>query len=315
MAVITTQSPTMAAKTARVSIKKQTRLGESIIHRILFACGFVSVFTTIGIVLVLLTEAVNFFTAPGVNFLNFFTTTTWAPESLKVGVLPLLLATVITSLIAMCIALPIGLAAAIYLSEYATPQARGTLKPILELLAGVPTVVFGYFAVTFMTPLLRRIFGADTVQFYNMASAGLVIGFAIVPLIASMSEDALSAVPRGLREASYGLGATKLETSLKVVVPAGLSGIAAAVIVGISRAMGETMIVALAAGAGPNFTFNPFQSAETMTGHIARISGGDLSYSSLDYTSLFAVALLLFFMTLTLNLISRAIVRRFREVY
>ncbi len=315
MAVMTTQSPTIAAKPARVSLKKQTRIGEAIIHRILFVCGFLSIFTTIGIVLVLASEAVNFFTTPGVNFLEFFTTTTWAPESLKVGVLPLLLATLLTSFIAMCIALPVGLSAAIYLSEYATPKSRNTLKPVLELLAGVPTVVFGYFAVTFMTPLLRNVFGSDTVQFYNMASAGLVMGFAVVPLVASMSEDALTAVPRGLREASYGLGATKLETSIKVVLPAALSGIAAAVIVGISRAVGETMIVALAAGAGPNFTFNPFESAETMTGHIARISSGDLSYASLDYTSLFAVGLLLFFITLGLNLISRAIVRRFREVY
>jgi phosphate transport system permease protein len=162
---------------------------------------------------------------------------------------------------------------------------------------------------------LRRIFGDDVVQFYNMASAGLVMGFAVVPIIASMSEDALSAVPRGLREASYGLGATKLETSLRVIVPAAVSGIAAALIVGISRAVGETMIVALAAGAGPNFTFNPFQSAETMTGHIARISSGDLSYESIDYTSLFAVGLLLFLMTLALNLISRWVVQRYREAY
>ncbi|MCB0080253.1 MAG: ABC transporter permease subunit, partial [Caldilineaceae bacterium] len=181
-------------------------------------------------------------------------------------------------------------------------------------LAGVPTVVYGYFALTFMTPLLRIIFG-DQVQIYNTASAGIVIGILILPLVSSMSEDALRSVPNALREAAYGLGATKLETALKVVLPAALSGIAAAFIVAISRAIGETMIVAIAAGAGPNFTFNPFNSAETMTGHIVRISGGDLSYDSIDYNSIFAIGMMLFIITLGLNVISRQVVRRFREVY
>jgi phosphate transport system permease protein len=192
---------------------------------------------------------------------------------------------------------------------------RQTLKPVLEILAGIPTIVYGYFALTFMTPLLRGIFGEDIVQVYNTASAGLVMGILILPLITSMSEDAINAVPRSLREAAYGLGATKLEVSLRVVLPAALSGIAAAVIVGISRAVGETMIVALAAGAGPNFTLNPFIGAETITGHIVRISGGDLSYDSIDYNSIFALGLLLFIITLTLNIISQRVVRRFREVY
>lgn len=231
------------------------------------------------------------------------------------GIAPLVVATVITSVIAILVALPLGLSAAVFLSEYASPRARAYLKPILELLAGIPTVVYGFFAVTFMTPLLKSIFGEDTVEFYNMASAGLVMGIMIIPIVASMSEDALSAVPRALREGSYGLGATRLETSLKVVLPAAISGIAASVIVGISRAFGETMIVALAAGAGPNFTFNPFQAAETMTGHIARISSGDLSFDLLDYTSIFSIGIVLFFMTLTLNIISRWIVQRYREVY
>jgi phosphate transport system permease protein len=185
----------------------------------------------------------------------------------------------------------------------------------MEVLAGVPTVVYGYFALTFMTPLLRAIFGIETVEIYNTASAGIVIGILIIPLVSSMSEDALSAVPRSLREAAYGLGATKLETAVKVVLPAALSGITAAFIVAASRAIGETMIVAIAAGAGPAFTMNPFKAAETMTGHIVRISGGDLSYDSLDYNSLFAIGLLLFFMTLGLNVLSQQIVRRFREVY
>jgi phosphate transport system permease protein len=204
---------------------------------------------------------------------------------------------------------------AIYLSEYVSARARGILKPILEVLAGIPTVVYGYFALTFMTPLLRSIFGNDTVQIYNMASGGIVIGILIIPLIASMSEDALSAVPRSLREGAYGLGATKLETSLRIVVPAALSGISAAVIVAISRAVGETMVVALAVGAGPKLTFNPFEGAETMTGHIVRISGGDLSYDSIDYNSIFSIALFLFLITFALNLISRFVVQRFREVY
>ncbi len=245
----------------------------------------------------------------------FLTGTRWEPQIGHFGVLPLVNATLIVSLIAMTVALPLGLAIAIYLSEYAPRKVRDVLKPMLEVLAGIPTVVYGYFALTFVTPLLRRIFGADVVQIYNMASAGIVIGILIIPLVSSMSEDALRAVPDSLRQASYGLGATKLETALKVVLPAALSGIAAAFILAISRAIGETMIVAIAAGAGPNFTFNPFQSAETMTGHIVRISGGDLSYDSIDYTSIFAIGLLLFLITLTLNIISQRVVRRFREIY
>jgi phosphate transport system permease protein len=246
---------------------------------------------------------------------EFLTTTTWQPHLIQFGIWPLLNSTLVTTLVAMLVALPLGLAAAIYLSEYASARARGILKPILEILAGVPTVVYGYFAITFMTPLLRTILGQDTVQIYNMASAGLVMGIMILPMVSSMSEDALSAVPRALRQGAYGLGATRLETALKVVVPGALSGIIAAFIIGISRAVGETMIVAIAAGAKPNFTFNPFEAAETMTGHIARISGGDLSYNSIDYNSIFVIGLALFVMTLTLNIISGYIVRRFREVY
>jgi phosphate transport system permease protein len=252
---------------------------------------------------------------PEVSLLESLTTVEWKPQIGKFGIWPLVTSTFMTSLIAMTIAIPFGLAVAVYLSEYATPQVRKTLKPVLEILAGIPTIVYGFFALTFMTPLLRSIFGDEIVQVYNTASAGLVMGILILPLITSMSEDAINAVPRALREAAYGLGATKLEVSLKVVLPAALSGIAAAVIVGISRAVGETMIVALAAGAGPNFTFNPFMGAETITGHIVRISGGDLSYDSVDYNSIFALGLLLFFITLSLNVISQRVVRRFREVY
>ena len=253
--------------------------------------------------------------ATQVTLREFFGKTEWNPQIGKFGIWALVNSTLMTSLIAIFVALPIGLSIAIFLSEYASQRFRSILKPILEILAGIPTVVYGYFALTFMTPLLRSIFGTDVVEIYNTASGGIVIGILIIPLVSSMSEDALSAVPNALREASYGLGATKLETSLKVVVPAAISGIAAAFIVAISRAIGETMIVAIAAGAGPNFTFNPFKAAETMTGHIVRISGGDLSYNSLDYNSIFAIGLLLFFITLFLNIISQWIVKKFRREY
>lgn len=298
-----------------VNIKTSRRPGEDVIRIVLLACGLISIFTTAGIVYVLGQEAFKFFQSPEVTVLEFFTSQRWAPEGGQFGIAPLVTATLTTSFIAMCVAIPIGLAAAIYLSEYASPRAAKTLKPVLELLAGVPTVVYGYFALTFVTPLLRNILGRETVEIYNMLSAGLVMGIMIVPLVGSISEDALSAVPRALREASLGLGATKLETTFRVVVPAALSGIIAGVIIGISRAVGETMIVSLASGAGPNFTINPLEGAETMTGHIARISSGDLSYESIDYTSLFAVGLTLFAITMVLNLISRYFVRRFREVY
>lgn len=257
----------------------------------------------------------DLFSARRVSLVEFFSGTKWNPQIGEFGVWALANATFMTTGIAMLVALPLGLAAAIFLSEYASARARGILKPALEVLAGIPTVVYGYFALTFMTPLLRSILGRDLVEIYNTASAGLVMGILILPLVTSMSEDALSAVPRALREAAYGLGATRLETAIRVVVPAALSGIGAAFIVALSRAIGETMIVAIAAGAGPAFTLNPFQAAETMTGHIVRISGGDLSYDSIDYNSIFAIGLLLFVITLALNIVSQRVVRRFQEVY
>ncbi len=312
---------------AQIDLTKHRRLGEAFIQVFLYLCAIISIFTTVGIVLVLLSTAVHFFARPEVTLWNFFTGISWQPIIGQFGIWPLLIMTLAISFIGMLIALPVGIMIAIYPSEYASPRVRGVLKPVLEILAGVPTVVYGYFALTFMTPVLRGIFGPDVVQIYNIASAGIVVGILILPLVTSMSEDALRAVPMSLREAAYGVGATKLETSVSVVLPAALSGLAAAVIVAISRAIGETMVVAIAAGAGPrNFSswgealrgmalFNPFTAGETMTGYMVRISGGDISYNSVDYDSLFAVGLVLFVMTLGLNVISRRVVRRFREAY
>lgn len=312
--------------TAGHDLRRRSRPGEALIQGSLFVAGAISVLTTLGIVLELGSEAWLFFGDPQVSWVEFLTGTEWQPGIGKFGIVPLVLATLLTSAIAMLVALPIGLAAAIYLSEYASPRVRNFFKPVLEVLAGIPTVVFGYFALTFMTPLLRMVFGSGNVEIFNDASAGIVIGILIIPLVSSLSEDALSAVPRSLREASFALGATKLETAVRVVTPAALSGISAAFVVAISRAIGETMVVAIAAGAGPkNFTFgedslfgfilNPLKAGETMTGHIVRISGGDLSYGSIDYNSLFAIGLALFVITLGLNLFSQRIVRKYRQVY
>ncbi len=299
-----------------LDLSRKSRPGELIVRLFLFFCGFVSIFTTLGIVFVLGEESVLLFTneysGERLNVIDFLTGTKWSPISLEIGIWPLLTATLVTSFVAIFIALPLGLGAAIYLSEYASTRARSILKPILEILAGIPTVVYGYFALTFMTPFLKNFVELGA---YNMLSAGVVMGIMIIPLVASLSEDALSAVPRSLREAAYGLGSTRLEMTVRVVVPAATSGIVAALILAISRAVGETMIVAIASGAGPNFTVDPTNAAETMTGYIARISTGDLSYNTLDYNSIFAIGLTLFILTLILNLISRYIVNRFREAY
>ncbi len=308
-------STPMASDATMRALARRPRLRESVIQAFLFVAGAISILTTVGIVAVLLRESLRFFASPEVSLREFLTSTKWQPQILEFGIWPLVNATLMTSTIAMAVALPLGLAVAIYLSEYASERSRSILKPVLEVLAGIPTVVYGYFALTFMTPLLRAIFGRDVVEIYNTASAGIVIGILILPLVSSMSEDALSAVPNALREAAYAMGATKLEVAVQVVVPAALSGIAAAAILAMSRAVGETMVVAIAAGAGPNFTFNPFKAAETMTGHIVRISSGDIAYDSIDYNSLFAIGLVLFLMTLALNILSQRIVQRFREAY
>lgn len=306
--------------------QRRRRPGEAVIKAFLFFSGALSIATTIGIVVVLAREALLFFLDDQVALTEFFTGTNWQPAIGQFGIFPLVLATLITTGIALIVAIPLGLTSAVYLSEYARPRVRAVIKPILEVLAGIPTVVYGYFALTFMTPLLRSILGVSTVQIFNDASAGIVIGILIIPLVSSLSEDALHAVPRSLKQAAYGLGATRFEVSTRIVFPAALSGIGAAIVIAASRAIGETMVVALAAGATPkNFTFgedplfsfilNPFVAGETMTGHIVRISGGDLSYNSIDYTSIFAIGLTLFVLTFLLNVVSRRFVERFRETY
>jgi phosphate transport system permease protein len=296
-------------------LHKRIRIKETLIFGMLFLAAILSVSITAGIIIILVQESILFFGSGEVGLWEFFTGIEWQPMIDKFGFLPLLNSTLTVSVISIIVAVPIGTAVAIYLSEYADDRVRSFLKPILEVLAGIPTVVYGYFAVTFMTPFLRGLFGANVVEIYNTASAGIVIGILILPLVTSMSEDAIRAVPLSLRQGAVALGATKLETTLFVVVPAAFSGLSAAIIIGLSRAIGETMIVALAAGAGPNFTLNPFKAAETITGYIVRISGGDVSYNTMDYNSIFALGLILFLITLLLNVISRKIVKRFREVY
>ena len=255
-------------KASTINLRRKPRWGETLIQGLLFFSGFFSIFTTIGIVYELGKEALLFFQMPEVNLLATLTTTEWKPHIGKFGIWPLLNSTLMTTTIAMLIAIPLGMAVAIYLSEYATPRVRNTLKPILEVLAGIPTIVYGYFALTFMTPLLREIFGKDVVQIYNTASAGLVMGLLILPLITSMTEDALSAVPRSLREAAYGVGGTKLEVALQIVVPAALSGIAAAIIVGISRAIGETEASQTGDAVGARFVSDKFVEGRACTGDM-----------------------------------------------
>jgi phosphate transport system permease protein len=287
---------------------------ERAIKLVLAACAYVSVLTTFGIVFVLLFETINFFRE--VSIVEFFTSTTWSAAfaNPQFGILVLASGTLLTTLIAIAVALPVGLLAAIFLSEYASPGLRRWLKPALEILAGVPTIVYGYFALTFVTPLLREtIF--PTMTIFNALSAGLVMGVMIIPTIASVSEDAIHAVPRSLREGAYALGATRRETATRIVLPAALSGIVAATILGISRAVGETMIVAVAAGNLAQLATNPLESVQTMTAFIVQVASGDTPTGSLTYNTIFAVGSTLFVMTLILNIVSYVFVRRFREAY
>ena len=289
------------------------RLPERVIAVFLFLCSFLSILITVGIVAVLLFEAITFFGE--VSFIDFITGTRWTPlfSSKQFGVLALVAGTTLTAVLAMMVALPLGLLSALYLSEYAPDLVRRTVKPILEILAGIPTVVYGYFALLFVTPILRGI--SENIAVFNALSAAIVMGVMILPMVSSLSEDAMRAVPRTLREAAYALGSTKMEVSIFVVVPAALSGIVSAFILAVSRAIGETMIVTIAAGQNPHFTLNPFVPIETMTAFIVQVSQGDTPAGSIEFKTIFAVALLLFVITLAMNLLSQYVVGRFREEY
>ena len=286
---------------------------ERAIAVLLFLSTFISILITIGIVAVLLFEAITFFA--DVSVFEFLSGTRWTPlfSSKQFGVLALVAGTTLTAVMAMVVALPLGLLSAIYLSEYAPNGVRKVVKPILEVLAGIPTVVYGYFALLFVTPILRSISGDISV--FNALSASIVMGIMILPMVSSLSEDAMRAVPRTLREGAYALGSTKLEVSTLVVVPAALSGIVSAFILAVSRAIGETMIVTIAAGQNPTFTLNPFVPIETMTAYIVQVSQGDAPAGSIEFKTIFAVALLLFVITLVMNLLSQFVVSRFREEY
>ena len=284
-----------------------------IVHTIFFLCALVSIFTTVAILISLLMETINFFKQ--VSVWDFLTGTRWSPilKPTSYGVLPLVVGTLLVSTIAMAVALPAGLGAAIFLSEYAPDRVRRIIKPILEVLAGIPTVVYGYFALTFVTPQLQALI--PDLLVFNALSAGLVMGIMIIPMVSSLSEDAMVAVPRSLREAAYALGATRFEVALRVVVPAALSGIIASFILGLSRAIGETMLVTIAAGATPRMTFNPIESIQTMTAFIVQLSLGEAARGSPEYNAIFAVGFLLFVMTLLMNVLGHFAVTRWREKY
>ncbi len=284
-----------------------------IVRWLFFGCALISILTSIGIIFTLVSQAAGFFFE--VSLWDFLTGTRWTPilKPRAYGVLPLVGGTVLIAAIAALVALPVGLAAAIFLSEYAPSKMRRIVKPVLEILAGIPTVVYGYFALTFVTPLLKGIF--PNILVFNALSAGIVMGVMIIPMVSSLSEDAMMAVPNSLRNAAYALGATRVEVSLRVVTPAALSGIVASFIIAISRAIGETMLVTIAAGATPNLTVNPLESIQTMTAFIVQLSLGETPHGSLEYNTIFAVGLLLFLITLVMNLMGYFIVRRWREKY
>lgn len=284
---------------------------EKLIPKFLLFMAIISVLTTLGIVFTLLKESFVFFS--DVHFIKFFTGTHWSPWSGNFGVLPLLTGTLLITVIAITVALPIGLASAIFLSEYASERVRKTIKPTLEVLAGIPTVVYGFFALTFVTPILEKFI--PDIEVFNALSAGIVVGVMIVPMIASLSEDAMSAVPNSLREGAYGLGSTRFEVSMKVVLPAAFSGVMASIVLAVSRAIGETMIVAIAAGQSPNFTFDPASSIQTLTAFIVQGVKGDTEYGGVIYYSIYAVGITLFVFTLGMNLIAQYISRKFREEY
>ncbi|MBA2328207.1 MAG: phosphate ABC transporter permease subunit PstC [Flavisolibacter sp.] len=289
------------------------RTKEKAIEILMMACSFLTVLTTLGIILVLLIDSIKFFSE--VSIVDFFTDTQWTPlfSEKHFGILPLLTGTLLTTFIAVLVAVPLGLTIAIYLNEYASPKFTNIVKPILEVLAAVPTVVYGFFALQFVTPLLQQFI--PDLRGFNALSPGLVMGVMIIPYITSLSEDALRAVPSSLREASYGMGATKFQTAFKVLVPAASSGIMVSIILAISRALGETMIVAIAAGQEPRLTFNPKESVETITTYIVQVSMGDVPQDSLEYRTIFAAGLTLFLFTFILNNISFWIRKKFQNKY
>lgn len=293
--------------------KKQRKRREAGIESVLLLAACVSVFTTIGIVYVLLKESLTFFSH--VSLWDFLTDTQWTPlfDDAHFGISLLLSGTISSSLVALSIAVPLGTIIAIYLSEFANHKAREILKPMLELLSGIPTIIYGYFALLFVTPLIQKIYPA--LPGFNVLSAGIVMGIMIIPYVSSLAEDAMRAVPMSLREGSYAMGATRLQTALKVVFPAAFSGIASAYILGISRAIGETMILAVAAGMQPTLTLNPLEPAATVTSYIVQVALGDLPHASIGYQTIFAAGLTLMLMTLVFNLLGYWLRRKYREVY
>jgi len=296
-------------------VKKNSvvKFQEALIEKLLLCCSLLSVLTTAGIIGVLLSESVGFF--KHVSMIDFLTDTQWTPmfTNKHFGILPLLCGTLVTTFIAIAVAVPLGLISAVYLSEYAAAQTRQIIKPLLEILAAVPTVVYGYFALLFVTPLLKQFIPG--LSGFNALSAGLVMGIMIIPLVSSLSEDAMHAVPMGLREGAYALGSHKIQVAFKIVFPAALSGITAAVILAVSRAIGETMIVAIAAGQQPKFTMNPLVPIETITAYIVQISLGDTPHGTLEYSTIFVCGMTLFVLTFVLNVISFKLKRRFQEIY
>lgn len=304
-------SPAMQVDDRTAARRNRQITRERVIAAILMGCGFISVGTTAGIVLSLFSETASFFSE--VSILEFFTSRSWTPnfEPANYGILPLLAGTLQIAAGSAFVAIPLGLASAIYLSEYAPDRVRRTIKPILEVLAGIPTVVYGFFALTFLTPVLKKLI--PDLDVFNALSAFITVGIMVTPMISSLSEDAMLAVPRSLREAAYALGATRLEVALKVVLPAAFSGVMSSILLAISRAVGETMIVALAAGATPKLTLSPYESIQTMTGFIAQMSMGDVPAGSMAFKSLYAVGMTLFVVTLLMNMAARWLTYRYQE--
>lgn len=303
----------MTSNSSRFAYQARRHLPERLIQATLFLAAFSAVAVTIAIVIILLYESMSFFRH--VSLWEFLTDTQWTPlfSDKHYGILPLLSGTLVTTAVGLLVAVPIGTITAIYLSEFASHRVREGVKPLLELLGGVPTVVYGYFALLMVTPLLQMIF--PELPGFNMLSAGIVIGIMIIPYVSSVSEDAMRAVPMHIREGSYAMGATRFQTAVWVVTPAAISGIVAAYILGISRAVGETMVVAIAAGQQPNLTWNPMEPAATITAYIVQVAMGDLPHGTVEYQSIFAVGLVLLLMTLLFNVIGHVMRKRYREVY